>query len=85
MKVSEFEDKVWTIEKVRIVLRVDPCTEVEDYDFKNAADESWRITELLDKRINPRINNIPVVVLQGDGEQPHGRVILRTLRGGYMP
>lgn len=85
MKVSEFEEKVWAIEGIRIVLRVDQNTEVNNYDFKNAADESWRINELLENRIIPRIGAATVIVLQGDGEEPHGRVILRTMRGGYMP
>ncbi|NQD96564.1 hypothetical protein HP532_28305 [Pseudomonas sp. CrR25] len=84
MKASEFEEKVWAVEGIRIVLRTDPNTEVADYDYKKAADESWRVTELVDKRIAKHINGISHVMLQGDGEEPHGRVILRTIRKGYM-
>ncbi|WP_276966813.1 hypothetical protein [Metallibacterium scheffleri] len=83
MKASEFEDKVWAIEGVRIILRTDPDTKVPDYPYKKAADESWRVTELIDKRVAKLINDIPHVVLQGDGEEPHGKVILRTIRKGY--
>ncbi|WOB25909.1 hypothetical protein NYR95_19885 [Xanthomonas dyei] len=85
IKAADFEDKVWAIEGVRIVLRVDQNTLVEDYSYKKAADESWRIKELIDKRIEKCVGATPIVVVQGDGEEPHGRVILRTLRTGYKP
>jgi hypothetical protein len=83
MKATDFEEKVWAIEGIRIVLRTDPGTEVKDYDYKNGADESWRITELGTKRIEKCISDIPYTVIQGDGEEPHGKVILRTIRGAY--
>lgn len=85
MKASDFEEKIWTIEGIRVVLRTDPNAEVADYDYKNAADESWRITELGEKRIEKCIPGIKYSVIQGDGEEPHGKVILRTIRNGYMP
>jgi hypothetical protein len=83
MKAGDFEEKVWTIEGIRIVLRTAPDTEVGDYDYKKGADESWRITELGTKRIEKCIGNIPYTVIQGDGEEPHGKVILRTIRNAY--
>lgn len=84
MKAGEFEERVWTVEGIRIVLRTDPNTEVKDYDYKKAADESWRITELGEKRIEKCTNGIPYSVIQGNGEEPHGKVILRTIRNGYV-
>jgi hypothetical protein len=83
MNVSDFEEKVWAIEGIRIVVRAASSTVVNDYDFKKAADESWRVTEWLDKRVRGCINGLEVAVIQGDGEEPHGKVILRTLRPGY--
>lgn len=84
MKAIEFEEQVWAIEGIRIVLRTHPNTEVKDYGKKNAADEGLRITELLEKRITPCVGEtIQISVIQGDGEEPHGRVILRTIRNGY--
>lgn len=83
MNTEEFEEAVWTIEKIRIVVRAPSTTVLKDYSFKNAADESWRVTEWLEKRIAPRTEKYEIVVIQGDGEEPHGKVILRTLRAGY--
>lgn len=83
MKASDFEEKVWAVEGIRIVLRTDQNTDVGEYSYKKAADESWRITELGTKRIEKSIGNIPYTVIQGDGEEPHGKVILRTIRNAY--
>lgn len=84
MNVTEFEDAVWAIEGVRIVVRSRIGSEVDDYDYQRGAQDTWRVSQLLENRIQPRIGTREVVVLQGDGEQPHGRVILRTLRSSYQ-
>lgn len=84
MNVREFEDAVWAIEGVRIVIRSRSNTEIDDYDYQRGAQDTWRISQLLENRIAPKIGSREVVALQGDGEQPHGRVILRTLRASYQ-
>lgn len=83
MKISEFEDAVWATEGIRIVVRSPEAKTVNDYEYKKAAQETWRVGQWLDNRVRPKLGNREVVVVQGDGEQPHGRVILRTLRGSY--
>lgn len=84
MKLTDFEQRVWELEGVRIVVRGDEQDEVEDYDFKNAAIENWSTSEFLRKRIEKRVNGRKITVIQGNGEMPHGRVILRTLRASYF-
>lgn len=83
MKAREFEDKVWEIEGIRIVLHAKNDVIVKDYDYKKAADETWRITELGEKRIDKCLDGTTYSVIQGDGEEPHGRVILRTIKNAY--
>lgn len=83
MKLADFEQRVWKLEGIRIVVRGDENDEVKDYTFKNAAMENWRTTEFLKKRIEPRVDERRVMVIQGDGEMPHGSVPLRTLRKSY--
>lgn len=83
IKASDFEEKVWAVEGVRVILRTDPNTLVKDYGYKNSADETWRVTELIEKRIEKCVGDTSIVIVQGDGEEPHGRVILRTLKNGY--
>jgi uncharacterized phage protein gp47/JayE len=84
MNIAEFENAVWAIEGVRIVIRSNSGDEIEDYDYKRAAQDTWRVTQLLDNRIYPKTGNREILIVQGDGEQPHGSVILRTLRGSYQ-
>ena len=83
MKICEFEEKVWEIEGIRVVVRASADEKVSDYNFKNGSQENWRITQLIEKRIQPQIGGREVIIIQGDGEQPHGRVSLRTVRKTY--
>ncbi len=83
MKLGDFEQRVWELEGVRIVVRGDEQDEVGDYDLKYAAIETWSTSEFLRKRVEKRVGGRKVTVIQGDGEMPHGRVILRTLRASY--
>ena len=83
MKVWEFEEKVWEVEGIRIVIRAASEENVSNYTFKNSSQEGWRVTQFIEKRIQPKIGDSEVIIIQGDGEQPHGRVILRTVRRTY--
>jgi hypothetical protein len=63
MKAIDFEKYFWATENIRIVLRVDPNTEVGDYSYKNAANEIWTITELGGKRITKCIGDVPYNIM----------------------
>jgi|LGOV01.1.fsa_nt_gb hypothetical protein len=83
MTVEKLEDKVWMQDNIRIVVRCSSDTKVKDYPHKNAAQASWSVTKFIDNRITPLLNGQGVVVLMGDGEQPHGRTLLSSLRDSY--
>jgi len=83
MKVQELEDKVWTQDGIRIVVRAASTEEVGQYAHKYAAISNWSVTEFLAKRINPLLGGKEVVVLEGNGEQPHGRSLLSSIRQSY--
>lgn len=83
MTVQELEDKVWALERIRITVRAAAGTKVGHYKYKNSAQASWRITELIEKRIAPLLKGQEVVVVMGDGAQPHGRTLLRSIRESY--
>ena len=83
MTVEKLEDKVWMQDNVRIVVRCNSDTKVRDYPHKNAAQANWNVTRFIEKRITPLLNGQEVVVLMGDGEQPHGRTLLSSLRDSY--
>jgi hypothetical protein len=83
MTVQELEDKVWVQDGIRIVIRAVSTAEVGDYSQKNAAQGSWRITQFIEKRISPLVKDKEVVVLEGNGEEPHGRTLLSSIRESY--
>jgi len=83
VSVRKFEDQVWETEHVRIAIHANSKAQVQPYKYKNAADERWRITELSEKRIDKCLGNYSYSTIQGDGEEPHGRVILRTIKSSY--
>ncbi|MHB8968226.1 MAG: hypothetical protein ACYC57_08200 [Thermoleophilia bacterium] len=83
MKVQELEDKVWAQDGVRIVVRAPADAKLGSYNFKNAAQATWSVTKFLKARINPILKGHEVSVIMGDGEEPHGRTLLSSIRDSY--
>lgn len=81
--IQELEDKIWEVEGIRVVIRGAERTAVMVYDYQNAAQETWSITKLIESRIQPCAPGIEVMVIQGNGEEPHGRTLLKNVRGTY--
>lgn len=84
MKVGDFEQRVWELEGLRIVVRANRRDEVEDYDYKNAANENLRTTEFLKNRVVGRTGDREVTIIQGDGRIAHGNLLLSVLRNSYF-
>jgi hypothetical protein len=83
MKASDFEDKVWEVEGIRIVLRCPENQEVDDYGYTNAISQTTSVTDWLKGRVLPKVQDVLVEVVAGNGEQPHGRSLVRTVRSSY--
>lgn len=83
MTIADFEKKVWEKDKVRIVIRERSTRKVNAYSSKNAAKENWNVAQFLRNRISPLIEGREVVVVDGSGDVPHGRKLLKTIRESY--
>tara|TARA_B100000700_G_scaffold331223_2_gene462419 strand:+ start:6894 stop:7163 length:270 start_codon:yes stop_codon:yes gene_type:complete len=83
MTVKEFEEAVWQLEGIRLVIREASGAEVADYDYDRAAYRTHSITEWLRNRIYPRLDGLEAVVINGYGEIPNGRTRLDNLRATY--
>jgi hypothetical protein len=83
MKVWEFEDKVWEIDRIRIVVRAPTTADVSDYTKTNAANEGISIAKYLETRIEPCIGRFEVTVLSGDGEFLNKKSHVGTVRQSY--
>jgi len=85
MTVYDFEQAVWEKEGIRIVVRAPWDDQVQDYDYVNAAQANWRVTQFLENRILPRVGNRQAVVISGFGKHPHGGTHLSGVRDSYRP
>ena len=83
MTVKEFEEAVWQLESIRLVIREASGAEVDDYDYERAARSDHSVTEWLRNRIHTRLEGREVTVVNGYGEVPHGRTRLDNLRETY--
>lgn len=83
MTIQELEKQVWEQDKVRIIIRDGLTTKVKEYTCKNAAQGNWRITQFVNSRIKPLVSGRDVVVVNGEGNIPHGATSLKTLRESY--
>ena len=83
MNVIEFEQKIFEVEGVRIVIRAASSTSVGDYDYKRKYDQGNSINEWLKSRVLNNLNDVDVVVVDGTGALPNRKTHMGTLRDSY--
>lgn len=83
MRVSEFEQAVLDKEEVVIRIRAPLATVVDDYNYERQASGSTSVTDWLENRILPKLKGGQVAIVDGNGQTPHGRTKLATLRATY--
>ena len=83
MRVDDFEDAVWAIDSIRVVVRARRSSPVGDFNWDNAAPGTQRLTAYTNRRIQARVGALEFSVIDGHGGEPHGRMLLRTLRQTY--
>ena len=83
MRVHEFENAVWELEGVRIVVRASPEEEVGEYEYRNPERETRSWARLKNDRIQGLIGDRWVEAIDGSGAVVDGRRGLRSLRASY--
>lgn len=84
ISIAAFEQKVFEIEEMRIVVRGNPNDLVEDYDYNRATSARTSITKWLENRVRPCVGDNVVVVIAGEGTIPNGRTHVSNLRKSYV-
>ena len=79
----EIEQAVFELDEIRIVIRAKTNTPLGSYQYTRKAAENASVAEWLDQRIRPIVDDHGVVVIDGNGNVPHGRTRLSTLRASY--
>ena len=83
MNVWEFEEAVWEVERIRIVIRAPADEVVDDYNYEHAREGNHTLAILRDARIRPRIGDREVIAIDGEGQVVNGAKRLRNLRDSY--
>lgn len=83
MKVWEFEQRVYDLEEVRLVIRAAPNEEIGDYNYTRCAPSTTSVSEWLRQRVIDAVGGNEVSVVDGNGAYPHGRTRMSTLRSTY--
>jgi hypothetical protein len=83
MNALEFEQAVFSLDQIRIVIRAKTGAELKPYKFVRKATDSASLSEWLDQRIMPLVGDHQVVVVDGSGVSPHGRTKIEKIRASY--
>ena len=83
MRVDEFEEAVFKIEKIRLRVRAPVEEVVGDYDYKNWASQTTSLSNWWKTRIAPKIDGRQGSVIDGNYLEAHGNTLLSTLRSSY--
>ena len=81
--VAEFEDKVWTREGIRIVVRAAQSEMVDDYNYDRKISSSSSVTDWATGRVKPKLHGKDFYIVDGSGTRPHGRSNMGTVRDSY--
>ncbi len=84
VNIREYEQTVRDIDGVRVVIRAPSWAQVGDFDWANAADRGMSITNYLRVRVNSRVGDYEVTVVDGRGKLVHGRTLVGTVRDSYQ-
>ena len=81
--VAEFEEAVWRVERIRIVVRSDPNQKVIGYYYQKAAPKNFTLQKWIDRRVDAKVDGREVVVIDGTGSIPPRNTQLETVWSGY--
>ncbi len=81
--VAEFEDQVWSLEGVRIIVRAPQSEMVDDYAYTRKISSSTSVTDWGNGRVKPLLGGRDFYVVDGTGTRPHGRTNMGTVRDSY--
>jgi hypothetical protein len=83
MNVWEFEQKVWDVDHLRVIVRAPTDAVVQAFDWVKKANQNLGLTEYINLRINSRIAPLAATVIAGNGQMPHGLTHIGNIRDSY--
>ena len=83
MNAWEFEEAVWNLEGIRIVVRAPYGEQVSNYDYERADRGNRTLSIFIATRIKPCVGDHDVMAINGSGQVVHGGTHLETIRRSY--
>ena len=83
MNLWDFEEAVWNLEGIRIVVRSPYGEEAEDYTYEKAAKGNQTLAAFIGLRIRPCVGERDVIAINGSGQVVNGGTHLGTIRRSY--
>lgn len=80
---SELERQIVQFEEIKVVIRCQRSQMFPQYPYQRKAAGNTSVSEWIETRIKPLIGSFEVDVIKGDGNAPHGRTLLDTVRDSY--
>lgn len=81
--VWEFENAVWELEGIRLVVRADRFEEVAAYGFESAFPGERDLADLINTRIRPLLGDKDFAVIDGRGQLAQGGTHMSSIRQSY--
>jgi hypothetical protein len=83
MQVWEFEEAVWRVDHLRVVIRAPKESAVEDFGWVHAYDQAANVISYIRTRLSPKIGDNEVSIYDGRGFEPNGNTYIRRVRDSY--
>lgn len=83
VSASELERQIFEKEEIKVVIRAPRSKMFKPYDFQRKAASNTSISEWLETRIKPLLENCEIEIIKGDGSSPHGRTNVENVRSSY--
>ena len=85
MNIRQFEEVLWNRDGVRVVIRAPTWANIPQPPAQtNAADKGMSITEYVRARVKAHIGDYEVIVIDGNGQEVHGRTRVARVRASYQ-
>lgn len=84
ISATELERQIFELEEIRVVIRNNKTTQYSSYNYTRKAASNTSITDWYMTRLKPIIGEDEAVVIDGNGNTPHGRTNIETVRNSYI-
>lgn len=81
--VAEFEEKVWFVEGVRVIIRAPQEDAVQDYAYSRKFPDASNVDSWTKRRIKPLLDGKSFSIIDGSGVFPHKNISMDILRKSY--